>query len=143
MKTKRITPKDDSSTASQDTKSTAIITGNTSALGKRAADVLASGDLSAFGEPKPDSRTLTEIRESAERLAFELDQFLSKNEVPTKCLLKASEDNGCPDFSHMTDEDIADLQLATARKLREVRLHTNSTKSRLHATGSNQFESVF
>jgi len=120
MKTKRITSNDDSSTASQDTKSTSIITGNTSALGKRAADVLASGDLSAFGEPKPDSRTLTEIRESAERLAFELDEFLSKNEVPTKGLLKASEDNGCRDFSHMTDEDIADLQLATARKLREL-----------------------
>jgi len=120
MKTKRITSKDDSSAASQDTKPTSIITGNTSALGKRAADVLASGDLSAFGEPKPDSRTLAEIRESAERLAFELDAFLIKNEVPTKGLLKAPEGSGGPDFSHMTDEAIADLQLATARKLREL-----------------------
>ena len=90
-------------------------------LGKRAADVLASSDLSAFGEPKPDSKTLREIRESAERLAYELNDFLTKNEVPTTKLLKYNEGNGSPDFSHMTDEAIADLQLATARKLREVR----------------------
>ena len=125
MKTKRISPKDDSSSTSQDTKSTSSLSsGNTSALGKRAADVLASADLSAFGEPKPDSKTLTEIRESAERLASELDEFLHKNEVHTTRLLKAREDNGSPDFSHMTDEAIADLQLATARKLREGRFQT-------------------
>jgi len=94
--------------------------GNNSALGKRAADELANGDLSAYGEPKPDTRTLTEIRESAERLAYELDEFLCKNDVPTKGLLSGVEDNGCQDFSHMTDEAIADLQLATARKLREL-----------------------
>ena len=123
MKTKRVSSKDDSSSASQDTKSTASLSsGNTSALGKRAADVLASADLSAFGEPKPDSKTLSEIRESAERLACELNEFLTKNEVPTTSLLKGNENNGTPDFSHMTDEGIADLQLATARKLREVRL---------------------
>lgn len=120
MKSKRSTSKDDSSATSQDSKSRAIITGNTSALGKRAADVLASGDLSAFGEPKPDPRTLTEIRESAERLARELDDFLSNNDVPSKGLLRSSDSKGCPDFSHMTDEGIADLQLATARKLREL-----------------------
>mmetsp|Transcript_12224 Transcript_12224/g.25788 ORF Transcript_12224/g.25788 Transcript_12224/m.25788 type:complete len:910 (-) Transcript_12224:6-2735(-) len=121
MKTKRISSKDDSSSASQDTKSTASLSsGNTSALGKRAADVLASADLSAFGEPKLDSKTLSEIRESAERLAYELNEFLAKNEVPTTSLLKGNEDNGTPDFSHMTDDGIADLQLATARKLREL-----------------------
>ncbi len=122
MKTKRVTSKDESLTATQGAKSTALITGNTSALGKRAADVLASGDLSAFGEPKPDSRTLIEIRESAERLALELDDFLNKNEIPTKGLLKGLKEKGSADLSHMTDEAIADLQLATARKLREVRL---------------------
>mmetsp|Transcript_12575 Transcript_12575/g.29450 ORF Transcript_12575/g.29450 Transcript_12575/m.29450 type:complete len:970 (+) Transcript_12575:233-3142(+) len=121
MKTKRISSKDDSSSASQDTKITASLSsGNSSALGKRAADVLASGDLSAFGEPKPDSKTLSEIRESAERLAYELNEFLTKNEVHTTSLLKGNEDSGPLDFSHMTDEAIADLQLATARKLREL-----------------------
>lgn len=119
MKTKKISSKDESSTATQGSKSTAIVPGNTSALGKRAADVLASGDLSAFGEPKPDSRTLIEIRESAERLALELDEFLTKHEVPTKALL-TGKDKGVSDFSHMADEAIADIQLATARKLREV-----------------------
>mmetsp|Transcript_23266 Transcript_23266/g.49547 ORF Transcript_23266/g.49547 Transcript_23266/m.49547 type:complete len:122 (+) Transcript_23266:141-506(+) len=120
MKTKRIASKDDASSAGiHETKSAAIISsGSTTSLGKRAADAL---DLSAFGEQKPDSRTLTEIRESAERLAYELEEFLSQNEVPTKGLLKTSDGNGCPGFSHMTDEAIADLQLATARKLREVR----------------------
>lgn len=122
MKTKRMTSKDDSSTATQGSKSSALITGTSSGLSKRAADVLASGDLSAFGEPKPDSKTLIEIRESAERLASELDEFLYKHEVPTKGLLKVK-DKGVTDFSHMTDEAIADLQLATARKLREVRLN--------------------
>ena len=92
MKTKRVTSKEESSTATQGSKSTAIVPGNTSALGKRAADVLASGDLSAFGEPKPDSRTLIEIRESAERLALELDDFLTKHEVPTKGLLKRKDE---------------------------------------------------
>ncbi|VEU41050.1 unnamed protein product [Pseudo-nitzschia multistriata] len=121
MKTKRISSKDDSSSASQDTNSTvSLYSGNNSVLGKRAADVLASSDLSAFGEPKPDSKTLREIRESAERLAYELNDFLTKNEVPTTKLLKYNEGNGSPDFSHMTDEAIADLQLATARKLREL-----------------------
>lgn len=138
MKSKKISSKDESSTATQGSKSTAIVPGNTSALGKRAADVLASGDLSAFGEPKPDSRTLIEIRESAERLALELDDFLTKNEVPTKSLLKGK-DKGAPDFSHLTDEAIADLQLATARKLREV-----STTKLLHSTGSRSlFEKYF
>ena len=134
MKTKKITSKDDLSAMTQESKSTAITSGNTSALGKRAADELASGDLSAFGEPKPDTRTLTEIRESAERLAHELDEFLCKNNVPTKGLLKAVEDNGCQDFSHMTDEAIADLQLATARKLREVRFHCNGQHKRMYTT---------
>mmetsp|Transcript_17621 Transcript_17621/g.40624 ORF Transcript_17621/g.40624 Transcript_17621/m.40624 type:complete len:973 (-) Transcript_17621:158-3076(-) len=120
MKTKKITSKDDSFVMNQDTKSMTTTSGNNSALGKRAADELANGDLSAYGEPKPDTRTLTEIRESAERLAYELDEFLCKNDVPTKGLLSGVEDNGCQDFSHMTDEAIADLQLATARKLREL-----------------------
>ena len=122
MKNKRITSKDESLASAQETESTAIVSGSTSALGKRAADVLANGDLSAFGEPKPDSRTLTEIRESAERLALELNEFLRKNEIPTKGILKGTDGNGKIDFSDMTDEAIADLQLATARKLREVRL---------------------
>ena len=95
--------------------------------------------MSAFGEPKPDSRTLIEIRESAERLALELDEFLNKNEIPTKGLLKGLTEKGKPDFSGMTDEAIADLQLATARKLREVRLPI--VQQGTHSTGSrHQFE---
>ena len=81
-----------------------------SALGKRAADTLANAELNALNEPKPDSKTLDEIKETTERLASELNDYLTLNETT----------NIRPDFANLSDEAIADIQLATARKLREV-----------------------
>lgn len=92
--------------------------------------MIASGvDLSTFGEPTLDANTLAEIREGAERLATELNDYLGKSE--------ASNNNGSSStFSshfrpwmggdgktktNLSNEEIADLQLTTARKLREVR----------------------
>lgn len=111
----------DESSSSQDTKSTSSLLSG-SALGKRAADALANADLSGLSEPKPDSETLTEIKETTERLATELNDFLTKHEAANSPrLLKAAENsNRRPDFANMSDEAIADIQLATARKLREV-----------------------
>ncbi|MGK3738182.1 MAG: hypothetical protein ACI8RD_003996 [Bacillariaceae sp.] len=118
--TKRYSIQDESS-SSQDTKSTSSLSSG-SALGKRAADALANADLSGLSEPKPDLETLTEIKETTERLATELNDFLTKHEAANSPrLLKAAENsNRRPDFANMSDEAIADIQLATARKLREV-----------------------
>jgi hypothetical protein len=102
---------------------------NSAALERRAADLLSNGgvDLSTFSEPKPDSKTLAEIREGAERLATELDEFLSKKDGSNSpsysspfCLLGGGADGSSK--TSLTDEQIADLQLAVARKLREVRM---------------------
>ena len=118
MKNKR---KDDAS-SSGDTKSTASL--SSSSLKQRAADMLASGvDLSPnFGEAKPDANTLTEIREGAMRLATELDDYLGKNDKSSNYqspfrLLKGADGTV---NNNLSDDAVADLQLTTARKLREV-----------------------
>jgi hypothetical protein len=140
MRTKRTsTTKEDASTStSQDTGTTSSL--STSALSKRAVDMLANADLSTFGEPKPDAKTLAEIREGATRLAAELDEYLRREDPnrnnslypPTRLLQDAAESTtsstslapsasgSLPSSSTLSDESIADLQLATARKLREV-----------------------
>lgn len=134
MRSKRAASKDDASSstavpaaaASQDIKSTSRL--SSGALSKRAADMLANSDLSTFGEPKPDSKTLAETREGAERLASELEEFLANHETEidnhASLPFTGPSDINKKDSSSsttLTDEAIADLQLATARKLREVR----------------------
>jgi hypothetical protein len=96
---------------------------------KRAADMLAtygnpnlefgsgSGESSSGGSASAKNTTtgsvvLSEIREGAERLANELDEYLARSSE--KSFIR---DKDAPPLS---DEAVADLQLATARKLREV-----------------------
>ena len=88
--------------------------------GKRAADMLASYKSSL--DPSTGhsgSSLLAEIREGTDRLANELDEYLENTNVARINRRKASQP--------LTDEGIADLQLATARKLREVRAHFPSS----------------
>ena len=62
---------------------------------------------------------LSDIKEGAERLANELDDYISNspnNNNDTKPFFRTK------DAPPLSDEAVADLQLATARKLREVRL---------------------
>ena len=61
--------------------------------------------------------SLSELKEGAERLANELDEYLSKSS--TKPFFRTK------DAAPLSDEAVADLQLATARKLREVSLAWN------------------
>jgi hypothetical protein len=58
------------------------------------------------------SALLSEIREGAERLANELDDYLARGS--DKSFVRDK------DALPLSDEAVADLQLATARKLREV-----------------------
>jgi hypothetical protein len=60
------------------------------------------------------STLLVEIKEGAERLAKELDDYLSKDSNTKNPTRKEP----------LSDEAVADLQLATARKLREVSTST-------------------
>ena len=55
---------------------------------------------------------LTSARESAERVAKELDEYLVKKSAGAKVAPTRS--------SRLTDDAVADLQLITARKIREV-----------------------
>ena len=78
-------------------------------------DFNSGGDSGGGGVSKGTSSgttLLSEIKEGAERLANELDEYLSKGSdkpfIPEK------------DAPPLSDEAVADLQLATARKLREV-----------------------
>ena len=57
---------------------------------------------------------LAEIREGAERLAMELDEYLSKSSNSKTSIFRVDGVSSTP------IEAVADLQLATARKLREV-----------------------
>lgn len=129
MRTKRSSTKDDFS-SSGDTKSTSIL--SSCSLKQRAADMIANGvDLSTFGEPKPDANTLSEIREGAMRLATELDDYLSKHDTSNNYispfrLLKGADGTV---NTNLSDDAIADLQLSTARKLREV--SKNKTRFRV------------
>lgn len=82
--------------------------------GKRAADMLASfkSNLdSSIGHS--GSSLLSDIREGSERLANELEEYIDSTNHPCTNQRKESKP--------LSDEGIADLQLATARKLREVR----------------------
>ena len=68
-----------------------------------------------IGQDGPSSSaTLADISDGAKRLAQELDQYI------TRAPDKAGQD-GKHKGSVLSDDAIADLQLATARKLREVR----------------------
>jgi hypothetical protein len=112
----------ESSSSGGDNKSASSL--SSSSLKQRAADMIANGvDLSTFGEPKPDANTLAEIREGAERLAYELDDYLQKNETINTYISPFRQWKGVDGKtkSNLTDEEIADLQLTIARKLREVR----------------------
>lgn len=82
MRSKRASSstKDESSSSGGDIKSTSSF--SSSSFKQRAADMIANGvDLSTFGEPKPDANTLAEIREGAERLAYELDDCLKRTKL--------------------------------------------------------------
>lgn len=85
--------------------------------------MIANGvDLSTFGEPKLDANTLAEIKEGTERLAIELDDYLQKSEGTAATYTSPFRQwkDGATTKANLSDEDIADLQLTTARKLREV-----------------------
>ena len=73
-----------------------------------------SGKKNATG-----SALLSDIREGAERLAEELDNYLAKDSKKAPIRGK--------DAPPLSDEQVADLQLATARKLREVRAYLRSS----------------
>jgi hypothetical protein len=95
--------------------------------GKRAADMLASyksnlepgsGTTSGLASGKNNSSgsaLLSEIRDGAERLAKELHEYLANS---TNQSFRSKKETA----PLLNDEAIADLQLATARKLREVSL---------------------
>jgi hypothetical protein len=108
---------EDSSDASTSANTASQSSSASSLSGKRAADVLANykSNLepgSSSGKNNSSGSTLlSEIREGAERLATELDHFLSTSENHS-----SNKKDGPP----LSDEAIADLQLATARKLRQV-----------------------
>lgn len=100
-----------------------------SIAGKRASDMFASysnGSLdfgsgidkndNAMGQATPaGSASLADISDGAKRLAQELDQYITRGPENTS---QGDDANG----STLSDDAIADLQLATARKLREVGL---------------------
>jgi hypothetical protein len=111
---------EESSDASSSANTASQSASSSSLSGKRAADVLANyksnlepGSAgSSYGKNNSSGSTLlSEIREGAERLATELDHFLSTSENHS-----SNKKDGPP----LSDEAIADLQLATARKLRQV-----------------------
>lgn len=70
---------------------------------------------------------LAEIREGAERLAMELDEYLSKSSNSKTSIFRVDGVSSTP------IEAVADLQLATARKLREVWFRISNTK---HSCGN-------
>lgn len=125
LRSNSMNKQEDNADASISTNAPSQPPSSSSLSGKRAADMLASyksnldpgptgssagGKINASG-----STLLSEIREGAERLANELDHFLSSSESEGKHL--SSKKRDAPALS---DEAIADLQLATARKLRQV-----------------------
>ena len=65
----------------------------------------------APAEGKDSATESAEIRDGAERLANELDEYL----------VKGAQKSFAGDSPPLSDEAVADLQLKTARKLREVR----------------------
>ena len=82
---------------------------------------LHSGDAPSAGNAKQgatggSSMMMTDIKDGAERLANELDDYLSRG--ANKPFFRTRVAPTTP----LSDEAVADLQLATARKLREVGL---------------------
>jgi hypothetical protein len=71
---------------------------------------------SSSSKVKSGAGTAAEVKEGAEKLARELEEYLNKN---SKAKLSLFGKSGNPSTS---GEAVADLQLATARKLREVSL---------------------
>ncbi|CAJ1960030.1 unnamed protein product [Cylindrotheca closterium] len=81
--------------------------------GKRAADMLANFKSSLDpSSGHSGSSLLADIREGAERLANEVDEYLEST--------NHSSINRRKESNPLSDEGIADLQLVTARKLREL-----------------------
>lgn len=69
---------------------------------------------SSSGKTSSGTAALAEVKEGAERLAKELDEYLKKSSNNKLSLF------GRDGWSTTSGEAVADLQLATARKLREV-----------------------
>ena len=69
---------------------------------------------SSSGKTNSGTAALAEVKEGAERLAKELDEYLNKSSNNRRSLF------GKDGASNTSGEAVADLQLATARKLREV-----------------------
>lgn len=72
------------------------------------------GYKSNEGSGSSATAALAEIKEGAERLARELDEYLNKSPNNKKSIFRLDVGPSIP------AEAVADLQLATARKLREV-----------------------
>lgn len=70
---------------------------------------------SSSSKGKSSAETAAEVKEGAEKMARELEEYLNKNTKVKQTLL------GKSSSSSTSGEAVADLQLATARKLREVR----------------------
>jgi hypothetical protein len=122
------TTSDDSTSDAQTSSAAASFSSPLTSISKRPADTMytsasfnaTSTEFGGSGESnsgssstsKPSSigsTLLVEIKEGAERLAKELDDYLSKD----------SKTNNPGRKEPLSDEAVADLQLATARKLRE------------------------
>jgi hypothetical protein len=71
--------------------------------------------LSNSSKGKSSAGTAAEVKEGAEKLARELEDYLNNNSKTKHSIL------GRFINSSTSGEAVADLQLATARKLREVR----------------------
>ena len=79
---------------------------NFGSAGENSGTAPAEGKDSATESAEP-----SEIRDGAERLANELNEYL----------VKGAQKSFAGDSPPLSDEAVADLQLKTARKLREVR----------------------
>lgn len=77
-----------------------------------------SSDGGSSSKKAAVSTSIPDVKEGAERLAKELDEYLVKS-TKNKHLIRGKDSK-----SSGSEEVVADLQLTTARKLREVR-HSN------------------
>jgi len=94
--------------------------GGGSTRGGVVADESESGSCNVAGqEGTVTAASVAAITDGAKRLAQELDQYISKGPE------KTSPHGNNADSSALSDDAIADLQLATARKLREVSSYCN------------------
>ena len=86
--------------------------------------------------PAPTA-SLADISDGAKRLAQELDQYIVARGPTNVAAAPAAPDPG------LSDDAIADLQLATARKLREVCSSSCGVGSSCFNKGENPFSWVF